>query len=490
MGYDVPGARAPSPASHDGAGEAPALPAFSPGRVAASGSMTIAEQVSTQRKPDMLTVDDAVGRILEEFAPLVDHERVSLLDALGRVLVEDVPADLDLPPFDTTAMDGYALRAVDVAAATPARPAPLHVVGQIAAGAVATAPLQEGEAYRILTGAPMPPGADSVVPYEDTDGRGFGGWSGQTGAAEAAAEREVRVLTAVERGDNVRYRGEVQRQGGIVVRAGSVVRPGEVAVLATFGKTAVWVHRRPRVAILSTGDELVAAGDAPGAGQIRDGNAPGLAALVRQYGGEPLPLGIARDEPDAVRRGLVKGVEQGADVLVTSGGVSMGDHDVVKHVLQGDGRVDFWSIDLRPGKPLAFGRFLGVPVIGLPGNPVSSLVTFELFVRPPLLRLAGHTRVQKVELLATALEPIKNGSGRENFMRGIVERRLSDAGGTDGKGGMQETEWTVRLTGQQASNFVTSMAQANALVRIGKTQTLVSPGEKVRVVMLDWSPLW
>jgi molybdopterin molybdotransferase len=168
-------------------------------------------------------------------------------------------------------------------------------------------------------------------------------------------------------------------------------------------------------------------------------------------------------------------------LLITSGGVSMGDFDVVKHVLRSEGSVDFWSIDLRPGKPLAFGQLRGVPILGLPGNPVSSLVTFELFARPALLRLAGHRRVQKVELHAIALEPIKNSSGRENFMRGIVERRVGADGGP---------EWTVRLTGEEASNFVTSMAKANALVRVPKSQRLANPGETVRVLMLDWPPLW
>lgn len=441
--------------------------------------MGIADRIAGPA-PDMLTVDDAIDRILDTFKPLADHEKVSLDDALGRVLVEDVPADVDLPPFDTTAMDGYALRAADVARATRDAPVTLDVIGQIAAGHVPDKSLAAGQAYRILTGAPMPPGADSVVPYEDTDGTGFGGWSGEEGAQRAAAERSVRVLVAVEHGENVRFKGEVQRQGEVVVRAGSVIRPGEVAVLATFGRPEVWVYRRPRVAILSTGDELVTAGQRPGLGQIRDGNAPGLAALCRQYGAVPIQLPIARDAPEAVRSGLLDGVRQGADLLITSGGVSMGDFDVVKHVLRAEGTIDFWSIDLRPGKPLAFGQVRGVPILGLPGNPVSSLVTFELFARPALLRLAGHRRLQKVELHAVALQPIKNSSGRENFMRGIVERRVGEDGAP---------QWTVRLTGEQGSNFITSMAQANALVRVPKSQRVVSPGESVRVLMLDWPSL-
>jgi molybdopterin molybdotransferase len=433
------------------------------------------------RAPDLLSVDEALTRILAHFAPLADHERVPVVEALGRVLVEDVPADVDLPPFDNSAMDGYAIRSEDVASASAEQPVALRVIGEIAAGSVATTPLESGQAYRILTGAAMPSGADSVVPYELTDGKGFGGWSGEAAMPVAAEEREVRVFCPIEQGDNVRYAGEDQRRGTVLVRAGSVLRPGEVAVLASAGRDHAWVHRRPRVAILSTGDELVPADQVPGPGQIRDINGIALAALVRAYGGEPILLEVAADREEAVRAHLIRGIEGGADMLLSSGGVSMGDYDVVKRVLQDEGEVGFWSIDIRPGKPLAFGHFRGVPILGLPGNPVSSMVTFEVFARPALLRLAGHTRVEKVELLATALETISNTSGREHFMRGIVERRLGDAG--DG-------EWTVHLTGEQGSNIITSMSRANALVRVPKGHTLVQPGERVRVLMLDWPSLW
>lgn len=433
------------------------------------------------RAPDMLSVDEALARILDRFSPLPDHERVELLAALGRVSVEDVPADVDLPPFDNTSMDGYAVRAEDIAGASVERPTLLRVIGEVAAGRVQTIPLAPGEAYRILTGAPLPPGADTVVPNEDTDGKGFGGWAGEAGGRIAAQEREVRVFHRAPRGDNVRYAGEDQRRGAVLVRAGSLIRPGEVAVLASAGRSHVWVHRRPRVGILSTGDELVAIDRTPGPGQIRDTNGVALAAQVRHYGGEPISLGIAADREEAVRECLLQGVARGVDLLLSSGGVSMGDYDVVKRVLQDEGAISFWSIDVRPGKPLAFGHFRGVPILGLPGNPVSSMVTFELFVRPSLLRLAGHSQVQKVEIEAIAAEPMRNTSGRENFMRGIVERRQRDDAAH---------EWVVRLTGEQASNIITSMARANALVRVPKTRTTIQPGERVQVLMLDWPPLW
>jgi molybdopterin molybdotransferase len=427
----------------------------------------------------MLGVGEASARILAGIGRL-PVERVSLLDALGRVTVEDVPADIDVPPFDNSAMDGYAVRAEDVARATAEHPARVRLLGEVAAGQVATRAMGPGEGYRILTGAPLPPGADTVVPYEYTDGKGFGGWRAGEAAGAAAAEREVRVFRAVERADNTRRAGEDQKRGEVVLRAGTLVRPAEVGVLASLGRTRVWVHRRPRVAVLSTGDEVVPLDQALGPGQIRNANSWSLLALIRHYGGEPLDLGIAPDRPEAVRERLLEGVARGADLLLTSGGVSMGDRDVVKGLLQEEGEVAFWSLDLRPGKPLAFGSLRGVPLMGLPGNPVSSMVTFELFARPAMLRLAGHRRLRKVQVEAIAQQAISNRSGRENFMRGIVERRATEG----------DPEWTVRLTGEQASNFITSMAQANALVRVPKSARVVAPGEKVRVLMLDWPPLW
>jgi molybdopterin molybdotransferase len=471
------------------------------------------------RAPDMLTVDEAVARITASFTALGEHERVPLLEALGRVLVEDIAADIDIPPFDNSAMDGYAVRSADVAGATPERPVTLHLRGEIAAGQGVAGPgapgaLGGGEAYRILTGAPIPPGADAIVPYEDTDGRGFGGWTGRTGAAEAAAERAVRVFRPVERGDNARYAGDDQKKGAVVLRAGTVVRPAEVGVLAALGRTQAWVYRRPRVAVLSTGDEVVPVDQPLQPGQIRNANSWSLLALIQHYGGIPISLGIAPDRPEAVRAALLEGVAGAADLLLTSGGVSMGDHDVVKQVLQQEGEIAFWSIDLRPGKPLAFGAVRGVPIMGLPGNPVSSMVTFELFARPALLKLAGHSRLRQVELWATAEQPITNRSGRENFMRGIATPKLSAGGDSTGgatpqresprsrpgaataaaaeappEGGRDEIEWVVRLTGDQSSGILTSMSKANCLVRIPKTRPRVTAGERVRVLMLDWPPL-
>lgn len=483
-------------------GEAGLLPPLAPERLGG-------------RAPDMITVDEAVARVVDAFAPFGEHERVPLLEALGRVLVEDVAADIDIPPFDNSAMDGYAVRSADVASATRERPVTLDVLGEIAAGHGAGGPgsaraLGAGEAYRILTGAPIPPGADAIVPYEDTDGQGFGGWTGRRGSDVAAAEREVRVYRPVERGDNARYAGDDQKQGTVVLRAGTVVRPAEVGVLAALGRTRAWVYRRPRVAVLSTGDEVVPVDQPLRSGQIRNANSWSLLALIQHYGGIPISLGIAPDRPEAVRAALLEGVAGGADLLLTSGGVSMGDHDVVKQVLQQEGKIAFWSIDLRPGKPLAFGAVRGVPILGLPGNPVSSMVTFELFARPALLKLAGHSRLRHVELTATAEQPITNRSGRENFMRGVATPVVAAGGGSPGgntpqgessrtsassavavaaEGGIDGIEWIVRLTGDQSSGILTSMSKANCLVRVPKSRPRVEAGERVRVLMLDWPPL-
>ncbi len=446
--------------------------------------MPLAPPLSVERlggpAPDRISVDDALERIAGAFAPLGEHERVPAIEAIGRVLVEDVPADMDIPPFTNCAVDGYAVAAADVAMAAGDHAVQLRVLGEVAAGEVPPRAATRGETYRVLTGAPLPDGTDGIVPYEDTDGAGFGGWQRASAAPVAEAERSVRVFRGVGPGDNVRYVGEDQRKGEIILRAGTPLRPAEIGALASLGRTEVWVHRRPRVGILSTGDELTPPAEPLTPGHIRDANSQSLAAYVRHHGGEPLSLGIARDDKETVRARLLDAIARGADLLLTSGGVSLGDRDVVKEVLREEGEIAFWSIDIRPGRPLTFGTLRGVPILALPGNPVAVMVTFELFVRAALLRLAGHTRWRKVEMYATALQAISNRSGRENFMRAVVEQRWADGG---------EPEWTARLTGEQGSGIITSMVKANALVRLMRGQTRISAGERVRVVMLDWPPL-
>jgi molybdopterin molybdotransferase len=394
-----------------------------------------------------LSVDEALARILATVAPL-PAERLGLHDVLGATLAEDVVADRDVPPFRNSAMDGYAVRGADVATA----PARLRVVGEIAAGGVPQGAIGPGEAMRIMTGAPMPEGADTVVRVEDTDNR----------------TDTVTVTAATRPGTSVRAAGEDLRRGETILRAGTVLRPAEIGVLATLGRATVAVVRRPRVAVLSTGDELVEL-DAPlGPGQIRDANRYSLAAAVRAAGAIALPGGIVRDTADALRTALRAAAAE-ADVIVTSGGVSVGDHDHVKPVVDELGAMDFWSIAIRPGRPLAFGSIGSTRIFGLPGNPVSSLLGFELFVRPALLTLAGRRLLHRPRVTATLEDSIETPAGLRFFARGIYDPATN----------------TVRTTGPQGSGILRSMSLANCFIDIPATVQQVARGTDVTVIRTD-----
>ncbi|MGI8588209.1 MAG: molybdopterin molybdotransferase MoeA [Chloroflexia bacterium] len=423
-----------------------------------------------------ITVAEALEYILDHFAPL-PPEPTGLLDALGRVLAEDIAADRDIPPFANSAMDGYAVRAEDTRGASRSAPRSLHVTGSVAAGYVASRPVASGETLRIMTGAPIPPGADAVIRFEDTsEGDALnsgaphaGGWASDAGPSEAS----VLLYAEVRAGDNVRRAGEDVRHGQVVLRRGALLRPYEISLLAAVGRARVETHRRPRVAVLSTGDELVEI-DAPvGPGQIRNSNSYGLAAQVLAAGGVPLVLGIARDNLDELTARVDEGLEQGPDMFVTSAGVSVGDYDIVKDVLDHEGTMHFWQVRMKPGKPLAFGLIRGVPLLGLPGNPVASLVSMEQFGRPAILRMLGHTRLARPVLMVRATEPIPNTSGREHYIRAVVTR--------DGDGA-----YIARSTGEQGSGILSSLTGANAMLIVEETRTLVQPGETVRAIMLDW----
>ena len=394
-----------------------------------------------------LSVDEALERILAKVRRL-DPVAMDLLDSLGATLAEDVVADRDVPPFRNSAMDGYAVIGLDVAEV----PKRLVVVGDIAAGAVPTRPIVPGEAMRIMTGAPLPDGADTVVRVEDTD----------NGASA------VTISVATRPGTSVRAAGEDLRKGETVLMRGTVLRAAEIGVLATLGHQTVQVTRQPRVAVLSTGDEIVEL-DAPlGPGQIRDANRYSLASAARAAGARPIPLGIVRDTADDLRRALRDAASQ-ADVIVTSGGVSVGDHDHVKPVVDELGSMDFWSIAIRPGRPLAFGEIGGTLIFGLPGNPVSALLGFELFVRPALLKMAGRTLLQRPRAAATLDDPLDTPPGLRFFARGIYDPATG----------------TVRSTGPQGSGILRSMALANCLIDIPDTVTHVDRGERVTVIRTD-----
>lgn len=406
----------------------------------------------------MIGVDEALARIIAAATPLPPVE-LPLLETLGLTLAEAVVAPHDVPPFRNSAMDGYAVRAADIAGAGRERPARLAVIANIAAGHPGEATVGPGQAARIMTGAVMPAGADTVVRFEETDQ----GRSDPTGAT-------VEIRRAIEAGQNVRDPGEDMRAGEVVLAAGAPLRAAEIGLLASLGRPRVAVHRRPRVAILSTGDE-VAPIDAPLApGQLRDSNSYTLASLVRRYCGEPALLGIARDRLEELRRLLAACRDY--DLVISSAGVSAGDYDVVKDALAAEGRIDLWQVNMKPGRPLAFGRLGQTPYLGLPGNPVAAMVSFEIFARPLLLRLLGRRSVEKPRLRATALERLENGSARRHFVRVRVEP------GPDG--------FACRLAGDQGAGVLTSMALANGLAVVPEGVTAIEPGEPVEVLMLDW----
>jgi molybdopterin molybdotransferase len=356
-------------------------------------------------------------------------------------------------------MDGYAVRAADVASAGRSAPAVLAVIGETPAGCVPEQSIRPGTAIRIMTGAPMPAGGDAVVPFEDTD----------------QGRREVRVYRGVQAGEHVRRAGEDVRTGQVVLPARHVLRPADIGVLASLGHPAVSVFRRPRVAVLATGDELVDVTEPVTPGKIRNSNEYTSIALVTRYGGVPLSLGIARDTPESLTGKVHEGLSRGADLFLTSAGVSVGDFDVVKNVLASEGEMVFWQVAIKPGKPLAFGHVQGVPLLGLPGNPAAAVVAFEVFARPAILKLGGHTTWQKPSVMAILDEDVRN-SGRRHFMRARVRREADGYHVTTRGSGVQV----------QGSGILSSLVWANGLAVVPEDVTFVPAGNPVEVWMLDW----
>lgn len=415
----------------------------------------------------MISVEEARARILEHFAPL-PAEQAPLTEALGQVLVEDVRATFNIPPMANTSMDGYAVRTADTEGATPSTPRELRVTGYLAAGSLFDRAVGSGEAVRIMTGAPMPDGADAVVPFEETDEQEHGRWS------DAPRER-VRIDVAARLGANIRQTGEDVRAGEVVLPAGTVLGPAQIGVIASLGLDRAPVHRRPRVAVLSTGDELLRPGEPLRPGKIYDSNAFGIAAAVRDCGGLPTILDVARDSVEALTARIHEALDS-ADLLITSAGVSRGDFDVVKEVLAREGEVGFWTVRMRPGKPLAFGTFRAaggrvVPHLGLPGNPVSALMTFELFGRPALFTLLGKPEAWVRPMVrAVTRERIVNPDPRRFYARAIVR--------SDG------SSYVVNLTGPQGSGVLTSMALANGYAIVPEDVATIEAGGECDVILL------
>ncbi len=398
----------------------------------------------------VLSVEEALKRILAT-VHVLEPERVPLLEASGRVLAETITADRDIPPLDNSAMDGYAVRGADVAQGMTR----LRVVGEVAAGHVSRVQVEPGTAVRIMTGAPIPAGADTVVRFEDT--HPDGDW--------------VEILKTYSPGKNVRPAGEDVRAGQIVLRPGRVLRPQEIGMLAAVGRVEAAVVRRPGVAILATGDEVVPPDRIPGPGQIRDANSYTVAAQVQRYGGLPLLLGVARDREDLIRQGIREALARGTDFIITSGGVSVGDFDLVKQVLAVEGEMHFWSLDMKPGRPLAFGVVNDVPLLGLPGNPVAAMISTELFGRPALLKMQGLADRSRPTVQAQLTQPIVRKDGRRHYLR--VRLRETAVG------------YEATLTGDQGSGILNSLVEADGLAVIPEERDHLPAGAMVQVILLN-----
>ena len=397
----------------------------------------------------MLTVQAARERVLTAIEPLSPVD-VPVGDALGLVLARDVVAPEALPRFSNSAMDGYAVRADDVVMASENEPVELSVVGEVRAGSPGDVEVAPRTSVRIMTGAPIPPGADAIVPVELTsehDGR-------------------IRIVESVAVGRHVRPAGEDVAEGGVLVRAGTELSPGELAVLAAAGASPLPLRRGPRVAVLVTGDELVPPEASPGAGQIRDSNSIALRTLVAQAGGEPLPFPVVEDDRQAVREALGRAADL-ADLIVTSGGVSVGGYDFIKEIVEELGSIELWRVAMQPGKPVVLGRVGSRPLLGLPGNPVSVHVAFEQFVRPAIRKLRGCRSLLRPTVAARLTETVRKPPGRLHFVR----VRLDASG----------KEWTATPTGPQGSHIQSSLVECHGVARFGIDETNLDEGSTVVV---------
>lgn len=405
----------------------------------------------------LLPLADAQANVLERVRP-IDPIRAATIDALGLVLAESIVAAEAVPPFANTAMDGYAVAAANTTGASEQAPVRLPVVAEVAAGHPAPRPLAGGEAMRIFTGAPLPDGADAIVMVERTERLDDGA--------------TVAISAPATAGDHVRVAGDDVRLGDEVFAVGETLTPGHLGLLATIGVIAVTAHQRPRVGVLSTGDELVAGGGALAPGQIRESNGPTLLALLAEDGFEPVDLGLVPDDEAAITDAIERGAAT-CDAVLTSGGVSMGDIDLVKVVLDRIGEMRWMQIAIRPAKPFAFGLVGdGTPVFGLPGNPVSSMISYELLARPALRKMAGHRpdRWHRPAVHAVVDEPLRrHPDGKIHFVRVVGER--------DGRGVLR-----VRSAGAQGSHHLTAMARAHGLAVLHDGDGLTI-GDDVRVLL-------
>ncbi len=401
----------------------------------------------------MISVEKALKTILVHFRPL-RLEKVGILEARGRVIGENIFSPRNIPSANNSAMDGYAVRHKDTQSATKDHPLTFKIIEDIPAGKYPRKKIRKGESARIMTGAVIPEGADAVIRQEDTLKSG----------------RSVLIYVPASKSDNIRFAGEDVRKGERVVKKGSSLRPADIGMLAALGKSFINVYQKPRVAIMSTGDELVDIKTNPPPGKIVNSNSYSLAAQVLECGAIPVMLGIARDKKADLQQKFRMALN--ADVIISSGGVSVGDFDFVKNVMGEIGNaMHFWQVAMRPGKPLAFGSIEGVPLFGLPGNPVSAMVSFEQFVRPSLLKMQGHKKIFRQTIKAVCNDEFQKSPGFRHFIRAVVKK--------------EKDQYVAITTGDQGSGILKSMVAANGLIVMGENETKLKRGMEVTVQLLD-----
>ena len=408
-----------------------------------------------------LSVTQALARLLATIHPLL-KEQVPLIDCLGRVLAQDVVAEIDLPPFSNSAMDGYAVRSADIIHASTERPVILKVVWDDSVEYEPVRMLGPGEAVPIMTGGPLPPGSDAVLPVEFT--------SDTSAMAGRTLSDRIEIFKPVERGDYLRGVGQDVRRGTLVLQDGHRLRPQDISMMAALGISNPSVYHRPMVAILSTGDELLEIDKPLLPGHVHDANSYGLAAAVQATGANALRLGIAADQVEAVVERLDFAVESGVNLIISSAGVSMGAFDFVRSVVEAHGELTFWRVNLRPGKPIVSGSYRGVPFLGLPGNPVSALVTFHLFAYPVIARLSGDKGAEPLRLMVRVDHALQS-DGRESYLRAQVR--------------WEEDEYRVQLTGSQDSGVLSSLVAANALLVVPTGVETVKAGEILEAILFE-----
>jgi molybdopterin molybdotransferase len=414
----------------------------------------------------MISVEEALEKILN-LVHILEKEERPLLESLGQTIAEDIYAPFSIPPGNNSAMDGYAVQYDSIKGASRDHPRILRVIGESPAGDPNKFEVKPNTAVRIMTGALLPGGADVVVPFEETN-------EGTIRQGDANAG-DITIYREITRGSNIREKGEDIVEGNLIMSQGTFLRPAEIGVLASIGMTVVPVIRKPVVTVLATGNELVDIYEQRPLSKIYNSNSYSLAAQILRYGGVPKILGVARDDISELTKALHSGLD--ADMLITTGGVSLGDYDIVKDVLAKEGEIHFWTVRMKPGKPLAFGTLTAddgniIPHLGLPGNPVSAMITFEIFGRPALLKMMGRRNLKKPTIRAILDDGVVNTDDRRIFTRVWVTQEGGD--------------YHARLTGPQGSGILTSMSNANGLAIIPETVKETTPGTLVDVIMLGW----